>query len=147
MSNFKFTFLFTALVLVLGGVTAANAQFGFATALKVHIPNEFVVENKVFPAGDYTIAPTENLADSSSLLILRGEKRSMVFDTISASSIEPSKTTRLIFDVVDGTNYLSQIWLQGEITGIEIPKSKFEKRLIAANKSMPQVVVPTSTDF
>jgi hypothetical protein len=106
-----------------------------------------VVENKVFPAGDYTIAPTENLADSSSLLILRGEKRSMVFDTISASSTEPSKTTRLIFDVVDGTNYLSQIWLQGEITGMEIPKSKFEKRLIAANKSMPQVVVPTSTDF
>ena len=148
MSNSKMKVFLSAMVLSLVGVTAASAQFPFGSKLKVTIPNEFVVQDKLFPAGEYTIAPTPSTIDSSSLLILRGENgKSMIFDTLGTESANAATTTHLIFDVVDGTRFLSKIWLKGEVTGNEIPKSKMEKRMIAENKPVQQVVVSTKTGF
>ena len=137
-----------AFALVLGGVTAASAQFNFGSALKVNVPNEFVVEDKVFPAGEYSIFPTPSTTDSSTNLILRGRNgRSMIVSTMIARSNDEASSTHLVFDVIDGTHFLSKIWLKGEITANEIPKSRFERQLIATNKQVRQVIVSTSTEF
>ena len=146
MFNFKMKIFLAAFALVIGGVQAASAQFNFGSVLRVNVPNEFVVEDKIFPAGEYSIFPTPSTTDSSSNLILRGRNgRSMIIDTMIGRSNNAAPSTHLVFDVVDGTHFLSKIWLKGEITANEIPKSKFEKRLIAANKPVRQVVVGTST--
>ena len=52
----KMKIVLAVFALVLGGVTAASAQFNFGSALRVNVPNEFVVEDKVFPAGEYSIS-------------------------------------------------------------------------------------------
>jgi hypothetical protein len=148
MFNFKITIVLVAFVLVLGGVTAASAQFNFGSALRVNVPSEFVVEDKVFPAGEYSIFQTPSTTDSSTNLILRGRNgRSMIMNTMIARSNEAAMSTHLVFDVIDGTHFLSKIWLKGEITANEIPKSSFERRLIAENKQVRQVVVSTSSEF
>jgi len=148
MFNFKIKIVLVAFVLVLGGVTAASAQFNFGSALRVNVPSEFVVEDKVFPAGEYSIFQTPSTTDSSTNLILRGRNgRSMIMNTMIARSNEAAMSTHLVFDVIDGTHFLSKIWLKGEITANEIPKSRFERRLIAENKQVRQVVVSTSSEF
>ena len=148
MFNFKIKIVLVAFVLVLGGVTAASAQFNFGSALRVNVPSEFVVEDKVFPAGEYSIFQTPSTTDSSTNLILRGRNgRSMIMNTRIARSNEAAMSTHLVFDVIDGTHFLSKIWLKGEITANEIPKSRFERRLIAENKQVRQVVVSTSSEF
>ena len=148
MFNFKIKIVIAAFALVLGGVTAASAQFNFGSALRVNVPSEFVVEDKVFPAGEYSIFQTPSTTDSSTNLILRGRNgRSMIMNTRIARSNEAAMSTHLVFDVIDGTHFLSKIWLKGEITANEIPKSSFERRLIAENKQVRQVVVSTSSEF
>ena len=145
MSNNKIKIFLTAMVLGLVGVTAASAQFSFGSKLKVTIPNEFVVEDKLFPAGEYTIEPTSSIIDSSSSLVIRGGKHSMIFSTIPTESAKAAENTQLIFDVVDGTQYLSKILFRGDTAGSEIPKTKSGRRLIAEQKKAQQVVVPTNT--
>ena len=148
MFNFKIKIVVAAFALVLGGVTAASAQFNFGSALRVNVPSEFVVEDKVFPAGEYSIFQTPSTTDSSTNLILRGRNgRSMIMNTMIARSNEAAMSTHLVFDVIDGTHFLSKIWLKGEITANEIPKSSFERRLIAENKQVQQVVISTSSEF
>ena len=148
MSNFKMKIFLAAFALVLGGVSAASAQFNFGSALRVNVPNDFVVEDKVFPAGEYSIFATPSTIDSPSLLILRGRNgRSMIFNTMIARSANAADSTQLVFNIIDGTHFLSKIWLKGEIRSNEIPKSRFEKRLIAANKPAHRVVINTSTGF
>ena len=144
MFNLKMKIVLAVFALVLGGVTAASAQFNFGSALRVNVPNEFVVEDKVFPAGEYSIFQTPSTTDSSTNLILRGRNgRSMIINTMVVRSNEAATSTHLVFDVIDGTHFLSKIWLKGEITANEIPKSSFERRLIAANKRVRQVMVGT----
>ena len=136
-----------AAVISLAGVTAASAQFTFGSKLNVTISNDFVVGDKEFPAGNYTIAPTPNTADSPSILVLRGEKVSMILDTMRGESGVAAKDTQLIFKDVDGVSFLSKILFKGETTAIEIPMSKHEKRLIASVKVAEQVVVGTGSSY
>jgi len=147
MFDQKLKFFFMAALLCFAGVTAASAQFSFGSKLNVTIPNDFVLGDKEFPAGNYTIAPTPNTADSPSILILRGEKESMIFDTIRGDSAIAAKDTQLIFKDVDGMSFLSKILIRGETTEIEIPMSKYEKRMIAFNKQAERVSVGTGSSY
>jgi hypothetical protein len=136
-----------AAVISLAGVTAASAQFTFGSKLNVTISNDFVVGDKEFPAGNYTIAPTPNTADSPSILVLRGEKVSMILDTMRGESGVAAKDTQLIFKDVDGIFFLSKILIRGETNEIEVPMGKYEKRLIASNKKGERVVVGTGSSY
>ena len=136
-----------AAVLCLAGVTAASAQFNFGSRLKVNIPNEFVIGAKDFPAGEYTIEPTPATTDSSSTLILRGQKQSMIFTTIPYELANAATDTQLVFKVVDGTSFLSKILIKGETTEGEIPMGKAEKRMIAANKKAEQIVIGAGSSY
>jgi hypothetical protein len=147
MFNQKMKFFFMAAVISLAGVTAANAQFSFGSKLSVTIPTDFVVGDKAFPAGNYTIAPTPNTADSPSILVLRGENESMVFDTMKGDSGVAAKDTQLIFRDVDGVSFLSKILFKGETTRIEIPTAKYEKRLIASVKKDEPAEVGTGSSY
>jgi hypothetical protein len=148
MFNFRLKIFLATFATVLIGVSAVSAQFNYGSALRVNVPNDFVVEDKMFPAGEYSIFQTPSTTDASTNLILRGRNgRSMIINTMIARSSQPAASTQLVFDVVNGTHFLSKIWLKGEITGNEIPESKFEKRMVAENKPVRQVIVTTSTGF
>ena len=80
-----------------------------------------------FPAGEYTVERTPNTADAPSLLILRGEK-SMIFDTMIADSREAADRTELIFENVDGVNYLSAIVVEGTTSRNVLPTAKSQMK-------------------
>jgi hypothetical protein len=133
MSNFTAKFLLAVAVLVFGGISAANAQIA-DVAIKVNIPNSFVLRDKTFPAGEYTIKRTDSTIDSPSLLLLQGEGETAIFDTIPTFSTNAAKNTELVFANVDGQYFLSKIWVKGEIDGNEIPLTRSERKLIAAGE-------------
>ena len=134
MSNYTAKFLLVVSFLVLGGISAANAQVTGGMTLKVDIPNSFIIDNHTYPAGEYTISPTPSTIDSSTLLILRGKGEAAIFDTIKMDSAEAAPNTELVFDKIDDRYFLSKILIKGETTGNEITRTKSEKRLIAAAK-------------
>lgn len=145
MFNFTTKFILAVSVLVLGGVSAANAQLVNGSAIKVNVPTAFVVSDATFEAGIYTIERTPSTIDSPSLLILRGDNGdTMIFDTMIARSNETANETELVFDTVDGTNFLSKIVVKGTTTVNELQKTKAQKKAIAEGVSSVHVITITN---
>ena len=134
MSNITKYFMAVA-VLVLGGFGAANAQVA-DTAIKVNIPEAFVIRGKVFQAGDYKIKRTDSTIDSSSLLVLQGEGESVIFDTIQAISAKAATDTKLIFEKAGDRLILSEIWLKGDTVGNQVVGAKAEATRVAVAKAV-----------
>ncbi|MFZ1701515.1 MAG: hypothetical protein WBO10_04245 [Pyrinomonadaceae bacterium] len=146
MFNLKAKFIIAATVLVLG-VSAANAQIADGTSIKINVPSSFVVRDVKFPAGVYTIERTPTTADSSSLLIIRGEGESMIFDTMVSSSNQASAKTQLVFDTVDGVNYLSEILVKGQTSKNELTKTKAQATRSADTVAIRYIITLTDTGF
>lgn len=133
MSKFAKYFVGISLV-VLSGVGMSSAQDA-GTALKVSIPQSFVVRDKVLPAGDYTLRRMENKAGGSSVLVLQGNGEGVLFDTIATSSPTAAKDTKLIFEKADNRLFLSEIWIKGETVGKQLVGVKAEMNRFAKTKA------------
>jgi len=116
-----------ALVLSIGAIANVRAQVEPGTTLRFFVASDFVVNGTSFPAGEYTVERTPSTADAPSLLILRGEK-SMIFDTMIADSREVADRTELIFENVNGVNYLSAIVVEGSTSRNELPSAKSQMK-------------------
>jgi len=147
MFNLKAKFMLAAAVLFIGGVSAANAQLVDGSSIKVSVPSSFVLRGETFEAGTYTIERTPSTVDSPSLLVIRGEGETMIFDTIVDRTNETAKNTQLVFETIGGTNYLSAIVVKGQTTKNEIARSTAQARAIADGVSVSQTVMIANTGF
>lgn len=145
MRNFKS--IIAAAVLFLAGVTAANAQLTDGGKISVSVPDAFVLRDKTFPAGVYTITRTPSTIDSPSLLILRGDNEAMIFDTIKSDGVSAARATQLIFDTVGGTSYLTGIAVGGDTTRLDIPKTKRFKQALTEGSASRAYITVTNTGF
>jgi hypothetical protein len=127
MYKFNVKLMVAALVLSIGAIANVSAQVVSRTVLRFFVANDFVVNGVSFPAGEYSIERTPNANDSPSLLIIRGEK-SMIFDTMIADSRTVADRTELVFDNVDGVDYLSAITVAGQTSRNELPSVKAQMR-------------------
>ena len=147
MFNFKTKFFLMASFLVLGGVSAANAQVADDTALKFDVSHSFIVKDTTLPAGSYTLTRTPSLTDPTSLLIIRGDNgESVVFDTIASETTRAAANSQLIFNEVDGNHFLSKILVRGETVGNSVPQTEQEKRLVAEHKLKSEGVTTQGSD-
>ncbi len=127
MSKFNVKLMVAALVLSIGAIANVSAQVEPGTVLRFFVANDFVVNGKSFPAGEYTVERTPNTADSPSLLIIRGEK-SMIFDTMVSDTRVTADRTELIFENVDGVDYLSAIVVEGQTSRNELLSAKSQMK-------------------
>jgi hypothetical protein len=135
MFNFKTKFFLMASFLVLGGVSAANAQVGDDTALKFNVSHSFIVKDTTLPAGSYTVTRTPSVTDPASFLLIQGDNgKSVIFDTIAAETARASANTQLIFNEVDGNHFLSKILVRGDAVGNSVPPTDYEKKFVAEHK-------------
>lgn len=111
--------MMAALVLFIG-VSNAPAQVDADTVLRVHVNDAFMVNKELLPAGDYTIQRTPLGIDSPTLLVIRGEKKTVIFDTMLAQSATPAKNTSLVFKKIDGVDHLSAIVVEGDTVSNEL---------------------------
>jgi hypothetical protein len=111
--------------------TAAHAQSAKVAAT---IPFNFVAGDRAYPAGDYVlsndgsvlrIANTENMSNDELILSHACEKAT------------PSDRTKL----VGGEYFLHQIWVDGETSGRELPRSKTERQLAQNHEKSESIIV------
>lgn len=133
MKNLR-SVLFVLAVLLLA--TAARAQ---QNGVKADVPFDFVVGNRAYPAGEYTLRAAFNDAG-----IIRIENMNEVLAAFAPSNpcskAAPSTETKLVFHRIGGHYFLYQVWTVGYSIGREFPKGRIEVEL-AQNHKKPEVVI------
>lgn len=117
----------TLSLLVIAGGVAAYAQV--TDAIEADIPFSFTVGKMNLPAGKYTIKPLGSLPEG--VMEIRGAdlKRARVFLTENAQAAREPHKTELIFDQAGDQFFLSEIFEEGNRFGVQVPKSRVEKKL------------------
>jgi len=126
--------LFAAAVLALG--TAAHAQ---QTLIHTTVPFNFMVGDKLYPAGDYAI---EKTAVASSVLLVYNRDRQdpiLIAPHRCSTGGAVNEKPKLVFDQMSGTYFLRQIWIANDTSGFELHRSNAEARL-ALNAAPPERV-------
>jgi hypothetical protein len=123
---------------------ASNAQSLGATAIKAHIPFEFVVGNKTLKAGEYTIGRLTSTSDAGiSIRNHDGNDKAVRLTTVVQSNEKRRKTT-LTFHRYGDTYYLAEVWTAGSSEGRELLESKSERtadRELAQNSRRETVTI------
>ncbi len=126
--------------LVLAVVCFAGTAYAQTTprVVKAHIPFEFNVGDKTFPAGDYSVAqPLQNVL---ALRDARGRTIASVLSHEVESSTGP-RDTQLRFNLSDGQHILAEVWqADGSSTGQQLVQSKSrvkvaQRRTVEAEQS------------
>jgi hypothetical protein len=117
-----------AMVLMLA-VGVAYAQLPSPGTVKVSIPFSFTANQVAMPAGDYTVKNS----GSAGVLLISSDDASQhgLISTMSVESNSRSTQTKLIFHRYGDQYFLSQVWVRGEASGRELPKTRAEKELMA----------------
>ncbi|GEM_PF-2113118 len=122
------------LAMTLPGLTTIHGQV--VRQMSVTIPFDFVVGNKMLPAGQYTVEPFHAAGGALwSRLLIRSVVESpsnwvVISSTIPIYTNATSGKGRLIFNRYDRDRYfLSQIWVSGNPTGRQVLKSRIEQKL------------------
>jgi hypothetical protein len=128
-------------VLAVLGATQAFAQYG--PTLRADIPFEFAAGTAKLPAGEYTIHPATSIAQP--VLSLRGEEggSAAFLLTNSAHSVAVPDQSKLVFHKYGDQYFLSQIWVEGQTHGWQVPASRSERELsrrAAANYTVVAVL-------
>ena len=127
MKRQAFVILTALSLLVMLTATSVNAQS--ARLLKVNIPFEFIVRDKVLPAGEYTV-----IYMTQGALAIRSVEgnASQTFVTLSTQSSTKRNESTLVFNRYGDQYFLSTIWTAGNATGHKLRKPHTEEQLIRA---------------
>ena len=111
-------------VLMMG--SAAHAQQS-ERVIKANIPFDFVVGDRIFPAGRYSLARIE-----PSLLELRDSDGHVLANVLTQSvlTLTSPASPKLQFDAEGGRHVLTQVWQENESIGQQIPQSKSVTRAV-----------------
>ncbi|HSE16409.1 MAG TPA: hypothetical protein VLB46_05125 [Pyrinomonadaceae bacterium] len=98
----------------------------------IHIPFNFSVGEKQFPAGKYVIA--QNRKDSDTVWVIRHKDNvgKALLLTRPVRANDEVEETRLVFSRYEDLYFLQEIWVSGSQTGREIQTSNREKALAKA---------------
>jgi hypothetical protein len=122
--------LFLSLCLMMGlGAVAAHAQIETDATVEANIPQAFIVKDTTLPAGKYTIKVLDE-TDPSVLEIRSANGHiAVLFDTEGTQPRNMPGKTELVFDKIGDTYFLSRIFVKGDDSGNQLPKSRMAQRL------------------
>jgi hypothetical protein len=119
-------------LVVLSGMAAAQLNSG--SRLVSQVPFEFVVANKIVPAGECVVQVAT--IDGSTLMIRNADASVGLFSLSSRTEgKQESQHYALVFKQYGGRYFLSGIKLQGSKIAYHLPESKAEAELRAQNVS------------
>ena len=125
--------------LVAASLLLASGAQAQGLHVRADVPFDFVVGNKVYPAGNYDIE--RKLSNSNALLISSDTKMTPTFVLPNACTAgKPAAKSVLIFHRVGDEYFLYQIWTEGSTIGRELPQPKRETEL-ARNGNTDEVII------
>jgi len=135
------TILVAAAALVFGSTAYAQE-----INVRARVPFDFVVGEKMYPAGEYAIQTAK--ANHHYLSIKNEDKTARgltpSFPCISSKPASPANQAKLVFHRLGNTYFLFRVWVGGSTVGRQFPKShrevqmamnesKIETSIVAAN--------------
>ena len=128
----------------IAGGTAARAQV--VDTIVADIPFGFTVRDATLPAGEYSIKRIDSV-DPSVMEISSADGAKLVFLVGSAQATKQPEQTKLIFDRVGDRYFLSEIFEEGNNSGVELKKSRAERELEkeGAMSQIHTIAVPAHT--
>jgi hypothetical protein len=119
-------------LVLLSGMAAA--QLNSSTRVVAQVPFEFMVANKMVPAGEYEVQAIT--MDRNTLVIRNAEAKVGLFSPSSQwESKQDASDYALVFKQYGDRYFLSEIRLQGSKITYRLPESKVEVELRAQNVS------------
>jgi hypothetical protein len=114
-----------ALLLTLAlATTVATANGQNQSAVKANVPFEFIVGDKVLPAGDYSVSAIGIGHDALAIQGINANDNAVrLVNTVTRSA---KKSTKLVFHRYGNTFFLSEVWTAGEGQGRQLLKSRQE---------------------
>jgi hypothetical protein len=129
------------LIGLLSLLLAAGSAFAQTNgqAVRANIPFNFVVNKHALPPGEYTITP---IGANGDVLVIRGDdtKEGALVIAARSESMKAADKTKLVFRCYGDRYFLSQMWIEGSVTGRQLPKSAHESE-VAMDFSAKDVVV------
>ena len=132
----KFLWMYLGVALLAAGTVFADST----DTIRATIPFAFMVGNEPHSAGDYSIRQA-GLLDA---LVLRAadDRLAHVFLTNSARGTRPQDETKLVFSRYGNRYFLKEIWVVGELSGHQIPRTAAEKEAaMVSNRVLPDEVI------
>ena len=125
------TLLIVCLLAGVGAVTT-KAQIDSDMSIEADIPHAFVVRDKTLPAGKYTVKVLDDT--SLNLFEIRSSNRrtAVTFETENVQAERTPRQTELVFNKIGDQYFLSQIWVSWSNSGVQLEKSKMERKLEAS---------------
>lgn len=107
----------------------AAAQMGPTEKIVSNVPFEFVVANKVVPAGQWAV----KLTSSGTGLAVLSTKAAIYSNVMIDESKQPAERCALVFHRYGDRTFLAAVKLEGSTTMYRLPESKAEAELQARN--------------
>ena len=124
------TWLVVVTLVLLSGMAAA--QLNSSTRVVAQVPFEFMVANKIVPAGEYEVQAITT--DGQTLVIRNAEAKVGLFSPSSQwESKQGASRCALVFKHYGDRYFLSGIQLRGSKITYRLPESKVEAELRAQN--------------
>ena len=108
--------------------------------VRANIPFAFTAGAMTLPAGEYRV---QKLAVGSAVLLIQGTDNSaatLVMSDVTEAN-RPQTKSKMIFHCYANRYFLSQIWVEGNSRGIELPRSAQEKEALARSDKPEQVTI------
>jgi len=131
------------LIGVLGLLLAAGSAFAQTINVRANVPFKFIVNKETLPAGQYSI---KSLGDSSARALFVRSLNGTDKTTVIANGVEDravSNQTKLVFLRYGDRYFLSEIWVEGNSSGHQLPKSPREAEVAMDYSPQPVVVMAT----
>ena len=129
-----------ALLVVMFGVAMVGESVAQTVRMKASIPFDFAVNGSTLPAGEYNIQ-SYGVADGKTLRVGNASThQGILVNSLDTSSVSASPSTKLVFHRYGNRYFLSQVWIQGEENGRELPKTHRESELSKDYRSTYQEV-------
>ncbi len=123
-------FLSLCLIIGLSAVMVTNAQIDSDATIYVNIPHPFIVRDTTLPAGEYMVKVADDYNDLNVLEIRSRDKHTAVmFETEPVQANRAPGRSELVFYKIGDNYFLSRVFLKGDESGNELPKSRMLRRL------------------
>ena len=117
----KQLFVLLSLGLLLSGASA----YAQTVNMKVNVPFSFIVSRTALPSGQYTIQGLGTAGNAMSIRTPDNKAKSLVLAR-RCESLKTSEQSKLVFHRYGDRYFLAQIWMAGNNSGNELPKSPRE---------------------
>lgn len=113
------------MLLVVSPLLFGSAAYAQEINVRARVPFDFVLSDKVYPAGEYTV---QTAMANTYFLSLNDDGRTtqaltLSLPCISSNQAIPANQAKLVFHRTGNTYFLFQLWVAGSSVGREFPRS------------------------